>query len=355
MGEAKHKHVSLRDIADKAGVSLATVSRALRDSPTTAKGTRERIKRLAQDMGYRPDPAMQVLIERRWRGRRSNDGLNVSYLYDSQSDEADTLLHEYQRFRETAVAFGYALILEDMSQYRDARKLIQRMEAKGVSGVIFPLMVNVPYEINAICDRYAAVSIGISSFQPRCPVVMHDEFHGIGNAWRGLQAANYCKLGVLFEDYPQSFSMDQRMGAVYSCQRYTKSAGDRIPLFLFDKYAGIDEKKFRRWVERHQPDVILADNHVQHDILTAFGFSIPEDFAFASINMWEPDSIGSIAGYFRDNITLLERGLQLLNIMVRSGSIGSSQNNLVEMVKGMWKPGTSLPSPDGGLVQIPEA
>jgi alanine racemase len=43
------------DIAQRAGVSQATVSRALRDSPLVNPDTRKRIKKIAQEMNYRVD------------------------------------------------------------------------------------------------------------------------------------------------------------------------------------------------------------------------------------------------------------------------------------------------------------
>jgi len=43
------------DIAYRAGVSQPTVSRALRDSPLVSKETREKVQRIAQEMGYKVD------------------------------------------------------------------------------------------------------------------------------------------------------------------------------------------------------------------------------------------------------------------------------------------------------------
>jgi len=59
--------VSIQDIAGEAGVSHATVSRALRNSPLISADVRERIQRLARDMGYTPNAVAQSLKVQRTR------------------------------------------------------------------------------------------------------------------------------------------------------------------------------------------------------------------------------------------------------------------------------------------------
>jgi LacI family transcriptional regulator/LacI family repressor for deo operon, udp, cdd, tsx, nupC, and nupG len=56
--------VSIADIARAAGVSHSTVSRALRDSPLISGEMRDRIQRLAQEMGYTPNALAQSLQTR---------------------------------------------------------------------------------------------------------------------------------------------------------------------------------------------------------------------------------------------------------------------------------------------------
>ena len=46
------KSVTLKDVARAAGVSYSTVSRALSDRPQIGQETRERIRRLCDEMGY---------------------------------------------------------------------------------------------------------------------------------------------------------------------------------------------------------------------------------------------------------------------------------------------------------------
>src|SRR3954451_24620853 len=56
--------VRLKDIAEHAGVSVMTVSKALRDEPDVSAATKSRLKLLAQQMGYVPDSTPQGLRTR---------------------------------------------------------------------------------------------------------------------------------------------------------------------------------------------------------------------------------------------------------------------------------------------------
>ena len=57
---AKHR-TSLKDLAQRLGVSIATVSRALHSSPEIGKEMQERVKALAKELNYRPNPFAQSL------------------------------------------------------------------------------------------------------------------------------------------------------------------------------------------------------------------------------------------------------------------------------------------------------
>ena len=61
----RQHEISIADIARIAGVSHTTVSRALRGSPLISVDTRERIKHLAQEMGYTPNAIAQSLQTQR--------------------------------------------------------------------------------------------------------------------------------------------------------------------------------------------------------------------------------------------------------------------------------------------------
>jgi LacI family transcriptional regulator len=56
---------TIRDVADRAGVSIATVSRVLNDRADVSQETRERVRDVAEAVGYSADPAARGLVTQR--------------------------------------------------------------------------------------------------------------------------------------------------------------------------------------------------------------------------------------------------------------------------------------------------
>jgi LacI family transcriptional regulator len=58
---------TIRDVAERAGVSIATVSRVLNDRADVSMETRERVREVAREVGYSADPAARALASQRTR------------------------------------------------------------------------------------------------------------------------------------------------------------------------------------------------------------------------------------------------------------------------------------------------
>lgn len=56
---------TIKDIADVAGVSLATVSRVINNGPKVGDATRERVKKVMEELGYRPNANARALVTRK--------------------------------------------------------------------------------------------------------------------------------------------------------------------------------------------------------------------------------------------------------------------------------------------------
>lgn len=119
--------VSIKDIARAAGVSPSTVSRALHSHPGISAETGDRIRLLAEEMGYTPSLPARSLVTR--------DTATIGMVITHASDPF--LARLVVGVEECARSEGYAVFLS--SSYRDAEReqeVIRSFHERRASGVI---------------------------------------------------------------------------------------------------------------------------------------------------------------------------------------------------------------------------
>jgi LacI family transcriptional regulator/LacI family repressor for deo operon, udp, cdd, tsx, nupC, and nupG len=125
--QSNRRAVSIQDIAQAAGVSHSTVSRALHNSELISPEVRQRIQQLAQEMGYTPNAVAQSLK----RKRTNTVGLVVTSI-------SDPFLGRVVRgIEDTARAAGVSVFLS-ISYNEPERELeiIENFQRRRVDGVI---------------------------------------------------------------------------------------------------------------------------------------------------------------------------------------------------------------------------
>jgi LacI family transcriptional regulator len=127
---------TIQELADRTGVSVATVSRALNGSPEVSEATRDRILSLAQELDYTPSAAARQLVRRRSHV--------VGVILETGAGHPD-LLHPF--FQEVLVGLqhgagesGYDLLLfatdEPGNGFGGSHSYARRAEHHGVGGVV---------------------------------------------------------------------------------------------------------------------------------------------------------------------------------------------------------------------------
>jgi len=118
--------VRLKDIAERASVSVMTVSKALRDEPDVSLATKTRLKLLAQQMGYVPDSTAQGL-----RTRTSKlFGLVISTLTDPIFSRVVLAIEE------RAHELGYDLLfMHTLNNVEREEASIRRLLSRRVDGI----------------------------------------------------------------------------------------------------------------------------------------------------------------------------------------------------------------------------
>jgi DNA-binding LacI/PurR family transcriptional regulator len=137
--------VRLKDIARHAGVSVMTVSKALRDAPDVSTATKARIKSLAQQFGYVPDSSAQ--------GLRTKTTKLFGLVIPSITNPifARTIFAIEERAHE----LGYDVLLaHSLNQAEREEACIRRMLSRRVDG----LFISPVYRFEAEARIYQEIS-----------------------------------------------------------------------------------------------------------------------------------------------------------------------------------------------------
>ena len=143
--------VTLKDVAKVAGVSYATVSRALSGSSGIGEDTRRRILKLCKEMGYTPNSVARSMVKR----RTDIIGLIVTSMNNPFMSELTAHLEIYARER------GYNLMVCNSSYDHDQEKeVFSLLLSRQVDGIIIIPVGNESYDsLRALTSQVPTVFI----------------------------------------------------------------------------------------------------------------------------------------------------------------------------------------------------
>lgn len=118
---------SIKDVAEAAGVSTATVSRVLANKPHIRPAVRERVLAAVEQLSYRPN-----LVARSLRAQQTRSiGLIVSDIRNPFFSEVSRAVED------TAYAHGYSVVLCNTDERSDREELyLNLMQDENVAGII---------------------------------------------------------------------------------------------------------------------------------------------------------------------------------------------------------------------------
>lgn len=127
---ANQPETTIHDIAKKLNLSASTVSRALQDNPVISEGTRTLVKRIAEQMGYRPN-----ILAANLRTRRTNTiGVIVPLI------NRHFFSSVISGIEEVAYSRGFAVtITQSNDRYEKECKIAHTLFANRVDGIILSI------------------------------------------------------------------------------------------------------------------------------------------------------------------------------------------------------------------------
>jgi LacI family transcriptional regulator len=337
----KTSRVTLAEIARRAGVSRTAVSYALRDDPNIAPATRMRIRKMADELGYRPDPMLAKLMAHLHAGRGRRYTGKLAFL--NVHKDRDFWLHtaalgDFRRSAEArAVELGYGS--EEFWLYepgRTPRRLAQMLIARGIRGLVVGSTGRSGSVIEFPWAKFAAVTVGYSVASPALHRVVTHHYRNTRLALRKAAEAGYARLGFIASRQAEAAMEDLHLAAFLAHQQEVPEAM-RVPALFSD---GDDATELRRWFDTYGPDVILSPS-LGANQLAAAGLRVPEDVALIKLLLWE--SAGDMAGVRPGYERLGAAAVNLLVAQLQHDSYGLPEDPKIVQVEGRWCDGASLP------------
>lgn len=182
--------LDMKAIAEQAGVSVATVSRALNRPEMVRPATREKILALVKDLGYKPNPLAQGLVT----GRTGQIALVVPTLNNSFFGQ---LVEGCQKF---LIPQGYNLVIFSSQEYTEKELTILRnLDQRRLDGLILSGSGFFPDDYQPILEqiRIPAVLIEHLPDIPHLSSVYIDDYAGTTMAVQYLVNRGHRQLGVI--------------------------------------------------------------------------------------------------------------------------------------------------------------
>ncbi|MET9765511.1 LacI family DNA-binding transcriptional regulator [Streptomyces sp. NPDC006372] len=161
----------MADVAEKAGVSRALVSIVFRNQAGAGRETRERILRVADEIGYRPDSAARLLA----RGRSRTLGVMFTVHQTFHTDLITGIYPEAERL-------GYDVLLSGATHGRSEAKAVEALLSHRCEAVILLGPDAEPAYLDALGQRTVAVSVSRRVPQARVDFVHSAEGKGVRQA-----------------------------------------------------------------------------------------------------------------------------------------------------------------------------
>jgi len=171
----------MKEIAARAGVSIATVSLALKSSPQIGPDNARRIRELADRMGYQMNPLVSALMQTRRSRSKPELHPSLALITDHPTRDGWQISATLRAFegaaRSRVEQCGYRLetFWRGEPGMTDQR-LSQILHARGVRGVLLFPFANPLAELDLDWQHFATIALGFSIQVP----------YALAAGWRAL-------------------------------------------------------------------------------------------------------------------------------------------------------------------------
>lgn len=320
MATGNSQRVTIRTVAADAGVSVAAVSKVLRDAYGVSPGLRSKVEASVAKLGYRPRPAARAM-----RGQSSTIGFLLPDIRNAFfPDILDGVNAALERTRyEVLLAIGRSASIE--------ATLIETMIDWGLDGVVPVAPRLEPSDARAMAERIPMVIIGHHEADAtQFDTVNNDDDAGAALVVNHLADGDRTRIAMLSLELPDlgGIVVTSHREVGYRRAMIARGLGAEVNIVKAEQTACEVQNTARRLLQSaDRPDAIFCwTDFVAFEVLsvaTEIGLAVPDELA--------------VVGY--DNTSQCDLAQNSLTSVDRSGQVLGLQSArlVIERIKGRDK------------------
>ncbi len=255
----KLRRATIKDIARESGYSVMTVSFALRNHEKVKPSTREKIQKVAEKLGYRPDPEIARLMNRVRRNPEleTTEPFAVLNLCENKEDFKRDLFARrvMEGASERLKKHGF-----DLVEYWtgdggfDSGEISKNLRERDINVLLIPPVPPKAPITELDWSQYTIVSVEERPILPNFHRIHPHHYNNMLFLLDKLVELGFGRIGFLSTPHMLGLDKYAYFGAFHSWFTYLHP---ELPL-LEPLTDGTEQKALKAWYRQHKPDVVIV-------------------------------------------------------------------------------------------------
>ena len=319
-----------------------TVSLALRRDPSIPEKTQRRIRKLADLLGYAPDPMLTALSSYRKQQRPAAYQANIAWLAD-WSVGADRPWDDFALYHHGAASraqeLGYKLDdINLLGENKNVKNLRRLLDARNITGLLLAPRSGTVKEFAFDLSRYSAVRLGYSYRAPLLNTVANSQYRTVLVTMQKLVALGYRRIGTLLNEDVDERTSWHFLGGYLAGQHPLRPEDRLAPLYVG---SNPPPEYIFDWIKKEKVDCLVGAGYAGlYQALVKMGLDIPGRFGFASTQLAEGERV--ISGIYQNSHEIGSAAVDLLVSMMQRHTIGLPIIPQHLLIEGSWREGKTV-------------
>ncbi|MFA5687632.1 MAG: LacI family DNA-binding transcriptional regulator [Kiritimatiellales bacterium] len=336
--------ITIKDVAAACGVSIATVSLALRNHPRISSETKKIVHDTTEQLGYRRNPLVSALMSNVSRSSKIHFPIPLAAIYNGVREQVESSAYHrrlwdgiVQRAKETGFSVE-PFFLRD-KKVASSRRLSEILYARNITGVLIPPLAFGGGHLSLDWEKISALAIGHSMLKPTLHRVCPDQYQGIRMALHHIRRKGYLRPGLIIAGHGSARTLRRWSSGFYG-QEYAQKKRGIIPVL---ECGEVDLKQLLVWYKKYKPDIIISSgiDRLVWKALQQTEIRIPEETAFVTLSRSGAESL--VAGVNENENLVGRAAVDQLARLLYNNERGIPKHPTVTQIAPAWEDGATCP------------